>query len=583
MSTQHVRSTIADFLASKAPQAIALTGQWGRGKTFFWDQSIAEAGRRQQFTKYAYVSLFGIGSLAELKAAIFENALSPTDLAGGATAETWKKNVEAFLTNDSAIKIVGGAANRVQSVWRWGRRHASQLLPSAGGWGTALRQASFLAVRDYVICLDDLERKGDGLSITEILGLVSSLKEQRKSRIIVILNDGALAEERDTFDGFREKVFDREVVFAPTPEECAALAFPKEWPHAQSATVFAIKLCITNIRVLQRIRTTIDAFYILVKNCEPSLLTSLVHSAVLLTWSYNSTLTDAPDYEFIKHITYFNSAGQKGKEEEGADRGKAWLGILQEYQFYTADEFDLQICRYLEDGYLSDDGELHNVIRRANEQAIEASAKGSFSGAWRLFHDTFADNEKSFIAAIRERFMSTAKWIDFNNADATISLIRELGNDGIADTMIDHWIKVNAEYNPQKLDISSLHFRSELRDERFNKAVAEANAKDKHMPTLSETIRRLAGKNGWSQIDELVMSQSSVDDYVQFFMGIELDDQLGSYIETCLQFGKFNNASNQQIKISRKASSALRQIAAQNRLNALRIARYPLLPDISED
>lgn len=54
----------------KIGTAIAITGPWGVGKTFFWKKFI----ERDNFKKkYVYVSLFGLQSLSDLKTHIYCN------------------------------------------------------------------------------------------------------------------------------------------------------------------------------------------------------------------------------------------------------------------------------------------------------------------------------------------------------------------------------------------------------------------------------------------------------------------------------------------------------------------------------
>ena len=99
MSVQDVKVSLDNFLSSEQPRAIALTGKWGRGKTFFWSSVINEFFRKSDFDsglRYSYVSLFGISSISELKDAIFENAVSPEKILEGATAETLIANAKSL-------------------------------------------------------------------------------------------------------------------------------------------------------------------------------------------------------------------------------------------------------------------------------------------------------------------------------------------------------------------------------------------------------------------------------------------------------------------------------------------------------
>ncbi|RDS79152.1 hypothetical protein DWU98_19300 [Dyella monticola] len=72
MSLKDVRTAVERFLKSDSPQAISISGKWGSGKTYFWNQVIKSASQQGLVKKYSYVSLFGTNNLAELKSAIFD-------------------------------------------------------------------------------------------------------------------------------------------------------------------------------------------------------------------------------------------------------------------------------------------------------------------------------------------------------------------------------------------------------------------------------------------------------------------------------------------------------------------------------
>src|SRR4030081_1415024 len=57
------------------------------------------------------------------------------------------------------------------------------------------QSSTFLMVRDQIICIDDIERKGKDLRAIDILGLVSMLAEQRNCKVVIIMNDDQLEEK----------------------------------------------------------------------------------------------------------------------------------------------------------------------------------------------------------------------------------------------------------------------------------------------------------------------------------------------------------------------------------------------------
>ena len=69
-------------LPAKMPQAIALKGKWGRGKSYLWKTYFESRGvEKSRLTTYSYVSLFSLENLGAVRDAIFANA-EPIALAG---------------------------------------------------------------------------------------------------------------------------------------------------------------------------------------------------------------------------------------------------------------------------------------------------------------------------------------------------------------------------------------------------------------------------------------------------------------------------------------------------------------------
>ncbi len=179
MSTAIVSREIQRFLASDKAEVLCVRGKWGVGKTFAWRHDLSEAARLGILAKqeYAYVSLFGLNSLDELRYAIFENTVPAAKALTGPTPETF--------------------TDRVKEGLKHRRKAASWFAPvlSAAGLGelgNAVARSAFLLVRNQLICIDDMERVGDGLRPKDVLGMISFLREQRNCRVAILLNDEAM-------------------------------------------------------------------------------------------------------------------------------------------------------------------------------------------------------------------------------------------------------------------------------------------------------------------------------------------------------------------------------------------------------
>ena len=66
-TVQKIEEKLLKLINQEDPFAIALTGEWGIGKTHFWRSFYKENHDKFKMNKYSYVSLFGIDSLESFK------------------------------------------------------------------------------------------------------------------------------------------------------------------------------------------------------------------------------------------------------------------------------------------------------------------------------------------------------------------------------------------------------------------------------------------------------------------------------------------------------------------------------------
>lgn len=166
------------------PFAIALTGEWGVGKTHFWQNFYQYRRKNFKHKKYAYVSLFGIETLEALKYEIAiksHGTKQKTDLLSGVKGFFTKGldnlKIPDLESNGFALSV---SKNIISSI--------------IGGM-----------IKDTVICIDDLERKSDKLDVKDVMGLINQLKLENNCQIIVILHS---EKADDKFKEYKEKIFD---------------------------------------------------------------------------------------------------------------------------------------------------------------------------------------------------------------------------------------------------------------------------------------------------------------------------------------------------------------------------------------
>lgn len=553
MTLAIIKNQIDKFLASGDPGVLAIKGDWGVGKTFAWNKYLLEARNENRIglRKYSYISTFGINSIDVFKYSIFENVIDRKLIGTEANVDTFKKNSADLLASlgRKSVRLVKGAS----------------LLKD---FTPAIESFSFLSLEKHLICIDDLERKGKALSIKDVLGLVSLLKEQKKCQVVILLNDGE--EGLEDYEKYREKVIDIELAFEPDPDECAAIAYSDQTATYTRLRELTTSLGIRNIRILKKIERLVNLSAPLVEDFEPEIFEQVLHSIVLFTWSYfcSKSNDDIPSIEFIASKGYARlGIGDK----EISEQQKKWQTTLQAYNYQLTDELDLVLTEAVKTGYFVEK-DLKEKATTKNQQIIASKSEGSFSNAWRLYHETFNNNGAEVINELYESFKENCKYITPTNLNGTVTLFRELGEDKKASEIIDIYID-NRKNETELFNMKENNFFGDIRDqeivEKFNakysKSVTTENAK--------QILDRIAGKNGWNQSDEVVLANTSVDDYYNLFKA-ETGRHLSSFVTTCLQFGQFGNASDQQKEIANRATEALRRIGAESEINKRRVKKF---------
>lgn len=554
MSLSKVETKITGFLSTTTPEVIAIKGAWGVGKTYTWDKLSLLAKEKKQIAlkKYSYVSLFGINSLETFKSAIFENLIS-TDLIGTVA------NINTFKDNTKKL------------VEKFGRKYLPILkdLPLIKGFSSAVDSLSFLTITETIVCIDDLERRGNNLQIKDVLGLISLLKEQRKYKIVILVNDGEIG--IDEYVKYREKVIDIEIEFAPSSSDSALIAFDSNWNAYEATSECSKKLNIKNIRLLKKIERLVTEAEKYWFGKEPEIRQQFVSSLSLFAFSHyeQSNNKTAPPLDFILNLGY--DAWGLGADENEPEEKKKWRNYLFDYNYQHTDELDLKIADAVIKGYF-DDEEIKKLVENQNAQILANKSTNSFSSAWSLFHNTFANNEEELVETLLNSLIINAKNIAPNNLNGTVSLFRELGRNKEATRVIDEYI-VARNQELDIYDLSKSHFFGDRMDieivDKFNKQFFQNEKKE----TAKEVLLRISGQNGWNPKDETILANTSADEYYDLFTS-EVGDHLPRIVKKCLEFGSFSNADDRQKTIANNARGALIRLGSESNLNKRRMKRY---------
>ena len=163
----YIRSDYTDY-------AIMINGEWGSGKTHFWNNKIRKKIETMQLNgkKYTtiYMSLYGISNLEEISKKIFIE-----------TTQLMDKNLRKFMNANGQTTIPEYAKTGLDMANFFGVTQN----------GDKVDYADFFSTDDKVLCFDDLERAN--VDVIDILGYINNFVEHDHIKTIIICNEKELS------------------------------------------------------------------------------------------------------------------------------------------------------------------------------------------------------------------------------------------------------------------------------------------------------------------------------------------------------------------------------------------------------
>jgi hypothetical protein len=133
-----------------------------------------------------------------------------------------------------------------------------------------------------------------------------------------------------------------------------------------------------------------------------------------------------------------------------------------------------------------------------HEKVVAGKAGGSFESAWRLYHDTFANNQQQVLDGIYDAFMRNFQYITPTNLAGTVGLFKDLGREDQARKMIRHYVE-NRNEDRELFDLDANPFGGDIRDPDIRAAFAEKCAQLEPGRDVGTILRTL--KEGWNDDD----------------------------------------------------------------------------------
>ncbi len=181
MKSEKIASIFINYLEKESTDyALLLSGKWGSGKTYLWNNTLSNRIVEKGF-KPVYISLNGISSVNEVEVILLNNLLPDS------------------LNNKFVKGSIGVLRNGLNAL---GTAFAGGLKVEDLTSGVDLN----LDYSKLVICFDDLERSS--IPTSEVLGLINDYVEHKNLKILICAYEEEISNQKD-YNRIKEKVVGR--------------------------------------------------------------------------------------------------------------------------------------------------------------------------------------------------------------------------------------------------------------------------------------------------------------------------------------------------------------------------------------
>lgn len=564
MSIEALKNELTAFLNSEEPGVFAIKGKWGVGKTHLIHETVKANKNKWQHKKSAYASLFGINSLDDLKEQIFVK-LQTTDSKKGNLAKTAGKHVNGVLSNVglATTNAVSGAMKVGIKIWM------EYELPNSK------------------IFIDDIERRGNDLSIRNLLGFLSQLKEEKNCQIILIFNKDELNnEDKEELEKYREKIIDLEIEFVPNVDEIIKIGL-----RDKKVMVIEIlkKLNVDNIRAVNKIERFLEKLEPRIKDFDFEVQNHIVHSATVLGWFYfNRNKTSIP-WEFIKELEKYNAQQTQKMINRMLDIKATGFGVVQE-SIATMDattETDTVREKYTDElkqsGY-EQTGLVEKALMQALEQGFYDEARFTetlkdfeskikrdkaikeIQSAYDLFYESFDNDENRIVDTLVRCFETNSEYYDPKSLENAIEILEALEHSGEAGKIFSYYFSVSHTFE----EAYEYRYLEHLKNISIIERVKELIEQNRTSKDIIEIVKKYVVGNSFN--DTIILQKLTEDEWASLINGRLRDtNNLRFYIHKILDLGKIGGIYQD---IGQKVANVLRRLASQSKINKLRIAGF---------
>lgn len=514
MSLTKTKTQLIKLLEHPDNDVIALSGKWGTGKTYLWNE-VKKESPDEKVKSALHVSLFGLSSVDQVKRKLIERSIPGVESHGGifdGIKNLFTAGVKATATHYKALAALSDL--------------------------NVLLMAP-VVLRGKVIVIDDIERKHENLGIDEVLGFIDEYSREFRARFVLVLNDDQLsskADQEELWGTFREKVISQEIRLLTTAEEAFSIAIKLVPSKYADAIKRASVICgLTNIRIAVKVIRAANQI-LGGRDLDGVIQARVVPSIVLFSAIHYHGLADGPDFQFALNIgntDWKRPAREKDKEPTPEEkREDAWRMLMQELGINGCDDFERRLVEFLESG-LFEAASIEEIIGRYANEREALEVRGA---AQRFLKRAFWDHrvDEAQLVAEAAVFPPKADLLDpYVATQLALSLSQIPGGAAVGEAIVDSWLAAFKAGNPTEVSDEN-PFNNPLHPkikQEFDRIKAEVHANASVVQACMSIIRN----SGWGTLEEVAMRRATAADFEAAIRDMEDLDQLRRFMQKMMR------------------------------------------------
>lgn len=539
-SRYEVMKSLEHFMSSKDRMTLALNGKWGCGKTHFW-KAYVEKNRTVVQKRYAYVSLFDVGSIQELKSKIVMASFLRD-------SNAWKKHTKS---------IVGAAGEVLEKV-----PYVQQFLKM----DATLSAIEDLYLKDFLICIDDIERRSASLDMAQFLGFVSVLREHRNCRVVLILNEGQLeTEDQKILDKYRDKIIDMELQFRPSVRENAELVLKGIEFEVELVDVFE-RSGTNNIRVMQKTLWRVQRLLEIVPDEYPEARRDMTQQLAILCCLHYSE-DNRVDINKIRGLQSWHSIlSDRDPSDESAVLAER-LGILG-WDYPTHEGLVINIVLH----EIFDEVAIREAATKVHARYRDTAFLEEFNRPFEMFQANFQGSLDEIHQELQGLLDNQLEKLDWSQLGRVLSLLMDIGDKPNIAKYQSEWIEAHPDaFSDEETLEEFLHI---IHDGAVKARVNELARQTKPKLDLADCMVQVTYGKTWGGHVSKALVAATEDDFFDLLSTRKEGDLIPlvrKFLDLATSFGKQDQA---WADLANRIRAALRKVGNQSDLNQARIKRF---------